>query len=69
MRQAQKRRPWLTARGGVLNPISCSDLAVAVGFEPTNGLPRYTLSSSANQSSATVVGVRHVLNRPVHGRP
>jgi hypothetical protein len=41
--------------------------AVAVGFEPTNGLPRYTLSSSANPSSETVVGVRHVLNQAVRG--
>jgi hypothetical protein len=39
--------------------------AVAVGFEPTNGLPRYTLSSSENQGSATVVGVRRVLNEPI----
>jgi hypothetical protein len=38
--------------------------AVAVGFEPTNGLPRYTLSSSANQRSGTVVGIRPVLNQP-----
>jgi hypothetical protein len=43
--------------------------AVAVGFEPTNGLPRYTLSSSANQGSRTVVGVRHVLNAPICGCP
>ena len=41
--------------------------AVAVGFEPTNGLPRYTLSSSANPRSGTVVHVRHVLNRPIRG--
>jgi hypothetical protein len=41
--------------------------AVAVGFEPTNGLPRYTLSSSVNPRSGTVVGVRHVLNKPVRG--
>jgi len=39
--------------------------AVAVGFEPTNGLPRYTLSSSANHCSATVVSVCHVLNEPI----
>jgi len=41
--------------------------AVAVGFEPTNGLPRYTLSSSANPRSAMVVDVRFVLNEPVRG--
>ena len=42
--------------------------AVAVGFEPTNGLPRYTLSSSANQGSGTGVDVRLVLNKAVGGR-
>jgi len=41
--------------------------AVAVGFEPTNGLPRYTLSSSANPHSGTAARVRHVLNTPVRG--
>ena len=41
--------------------------AVAVGFEPTNGLPRYTLSSSANRRSGTDVGVRPVLNQPIRG--
>ena len=39
--------------------------AVAVGFEPTNGLPRYTLSSSANPRSGTVAHVHHMLNRPI----
>jgi hypothetical protein len=42
-------------------------VAVAVGCEPTRELPLYTLSSSANQGSATVVSVRHVLNTPVRG--
>ena len=42
--------------------------AVAVGFEPTNGLPRYTLSSSANRGSAMIVGVRLVFNDRVRGR-
>ena len=37
---------------------------MAVGFEPTNGLPRYTLSSSENPRSGTVVGVHPVLNQP-----
>jgi hypothetical protein len=41
--------------------------AVAVGFEPTNGLPRYTLSSSENPRSGTVARIRHVLNTPVRG--
>jgi hypothetical protein len=41
--------------------------AVAVGFEPTRELPLYTLSSSANPRSGTVVGIRHVLNQPVRG--
>jgi hypothetical protein len=41
--------------------------AVAVGFEPTRGLPLYTLSSSANPRSGTVVRVRHVFNTPVRG--
>jgi len=41
--------------------------AVAVGFEPTNGLPRYTLSSSANPRSGTAVSVRLVLNQAVRG--
>jgi len=29
--------------------------------------PPHTLSSSANQDSATVIGVRHVLNKHVRG--
>jgi len=37
---------------------------VAVGFEPTNGLPRYTLSSSENPRSGMVVDVRFVLKEP-----
>jgi hypothetical protein len=41
--------------------------AVAVGFEPTRELPLYTLSSSANQGSRTVAGVRHVLNARICG--
>jgi len=41
---------------------------VAVGFEPTNGLPRYTLSSSANPGSGTTVGVRYVLNKALGAR-
>ena len=49
----------------MLSPISCSHLAVAVGFEPTVDFHPHTLSSSANQGSATVVGVRHVLNEPL----
>jgi len=36
-----------------------------VGFEPTVDFHPHTLSSSANQRSATVVGVRHVLNEPI----
>jgi hypothetical protein len=40
-----------------------------VGFEPTRGLPLYTLSSSANPRSGTVVRVRHVLNAPICGCP
>ena len=51
----------------MLSLISCSDLAVAVGFEPTVELPPHTLSSSANQGSATVVGVRLVLNQAIRG--
>jgi hypothetical protein len=43
--------------------------AVTVGFEPTRELPLYTLSSSANRRSATVVGVRDVLNKPDRGSP
>jgi len=42
-------------------------LAVALGFEPTNGFPRYTLSSSANRRSGTVVGIRPMLNQPIRG--
>jgi len=38
-----------------------------VGFEPTVDFHPHTLSSSANQRSGTVVGVRHVLNKPVRG--
>ena len=41
--------------------------AVAVGFEPTVDFHPHTLSSSANPRSATVVGVRRVLNKPVGG--
>jgi hypothetical protein len=40
---------------------------VAVGFEPTVDFHPHTLSSSANPRSATVVGVRHVLNQAVRG--
>jgi len=40
-----------------------------VGFEPTVEFPPHTLSSSANQGSRTVVGVRHVLNAPIRGCP
>jgi len=43
--------------------------AVAVGFEPTNGLPRYTLSSSANQVSDTAGGLRLVLSKPCRDVP
>ena len=44
-----------------------SPMAVAVGFEPTVDFHPHTLSSSANQGSATVVGVRLVLSEPLHG--
>ena len=64
--RAQARAPGLAGRRGG-GTIADGPRAVAVGFEPTNGFPRYTLSSSANQGSATVVGVRHVLNKPVRG--
>ena len=53
-------RPRTTTSGGG---------GVVLGFEPTNGLPRYTLSSSVNHGSATAVGVRPVLNKPVRVRP
>ena len=58
-----ERRPGLTAWGGALNGKSCSYLAVAVGFEPTVDFHPHTLSSSGNQRSGTVVGVRLVLTK------
>jgi hypothetical protein len=38
-------------------------IAVAVGFEPTVDFHPHTLSSSANQRSGTVVGVRLMLTK------
>src|SRR5450759_1423710 len=62
----------LTRMSGVVGTVRSANVpgrprAVAVGFEPTNGLPRYTLSSSANPRSAMVADVRCVLNKPVGG--
>ena len=68
-RRRQRRGIDPTPKGwtGVSAGEWLAGLAVAVGFEPTNGLPRYTLSSSANPRSGAVVGVRPVLSRPVRG--
>ena len=43
--------------------ISAVQPAVAVGFEPTVDFHPHTLSSSTNQRSGTVVGVRLVLTK------